>query len=581
MLSFKLTLGFLFALLVCGIVVLGVVSYQKNKTLLETAQVLQQTHQLMDQVDEISSLYKDIQLESNAFYINRDSAVILPYVKSRRDISERIDELKHFIKGNQRQEARVDSLRYLVAGLITFTDDGLNSQEQYTMPELDQRVAINFRLRDKIRKILSQIKNEEQKFLGQRERDYDLSIDAFNKTFVLLLLVIGLLLGATFFSIRYNFNKRIKAQEEQRKASELFAKIFYESPMGIVISRLESGEIIDCNKSYADLVKYNKSELIGKTAIDLGIVATTTKRHEMIKGVRDNGVVRDREVKLKPKDSDPIWVSISMQAIVIDNEVCLLSAILDMTVHKESEEKIKQALATEIELNKLKSNFVTLASHEFRTPLTTILSSAVLAENYTAGENKVKISKHVSRIKASVDLLISILDEFLSLTKIEEGKIRPKIEKINLRETIESQCTNLKMFAKAGQKIIYIHTGEDQIYSDPVLLKNIVNNLVSNAIKYSGENDKILVSSAVNSKVQLSVKDFGIGISPQDQVHLFERFFRASNTGNVQGTGLGLHIMKHYVDILHGTLEVQSEPGRGTQFDVTFEQLKPNQAELD
>src|SRR5690606_24019249 len=114
---------------------------------------------------------------------------------------------------------------------------------------------------------------------------------------------------------------------------------------------------------------------------------------------------------------------------------------------------------------------------------------------------------HVARIKGSVNLLTSILDEFLSLTKIEEGKVEPRREWINLKETLEQICGNFKTVAKAGQKIIYTHCGEQEVYSDPVLLGNIVNNLVSNAIKYSNENGEIVISSVVNAKVHLSVKD--------------------------------------------------------------------------
>jgi PAS domain S-box-containing protein len=527
------------------------------------------------QTDEVSSLFKDIQLESNAFYIKRDSAVILPYLKARSDIMLQINELRHFIAGNKLQKSHVDSLQMLLQVVIEFTDSGLDFGQQSTNAELGQRIQKSFQFREQLRRIISSIKREEQTWLIRRQRDYNVSIEAFNKTYILLLSGIGLLLAATFFLIRYNFNKRIQAEEEQKNASELFAKIFYESPMGIVISRLESGEILDCNKSYTELVKYNKSELIGKTAVELGIYNTQAERLQMVAGVRDSGIVRDMDIQLKPKDGPPIWVSKSMQVIEIDKEVCLLSAVLDMTAHREAERKMKQALETEVELNRLKSNFVTLASHEFRTPLTTILSSASLAEKYAFGANEQKIARHVSRIKASVNLLISILDEFLSLTRIEEKKIEPKLEEINLREIIEAQCSSLKMFAKNGQEIVYKHTGEEQICSDPVLLKSILNNLVSNAIKYSGEDNQILVSSTVNSEIKLSVKDFGIGMSTDDQTHLFERFFRASNTGDIQGTGLGLHIMKHYIDMLHGSINVQSELGHGSEFEVTFHNDNP------
>jgi len=368
--------------------------------------------------------------------------------------------------------------------------------------------------------------------------------------------------------IRYHFNHRIKAEEDQRRATELFTKLFNESPIGIVISKLDSGEIIDCNQAYTELLGFDKPELLGKSASQLGIINSNAERNEIVKEALSRGINKDVEVQLNRKDGTPIWVSISMQSILIDDENCLLSALLDMSTHKKAEEKIKNALAAEIELNKLKSNFVTLASHEFRTPLTAVLSSASLLENYSSGENKSKVSKHVTRIKASVNLLTSILDEFLSLTKIEEGKVEPKTERLNLKDTLESLCNNLRTFARPGQTISYKHTGEEEIYCDPVLLGNIVNNLVSNAIKYSRENGEILVSSVVNSNVYLSVKDDGIGISKEDQAHLFERFFRASNARDIQGTGLGLHIMKHYVDKLKGSIEVQSEPGKGSEFKV-------------
>lgn len=572
MISFKLILGILFLSLVTAITVLGIISYQNNKVSLENAELVRHTHEVLDQTAEISSLFKDLQLESNAYFVQEDSSVLGPYAIAREKILPGLNRLNVLTNGNLNQSGRIDSLQYLITALIKFTDTGIVRKKTDAVNDVLTRVMTNFELRQRIRKNIDSIMLEERQLLALGEEAYQRSTDAFAKTFLLLVTGIAILLLVTFLSIRYNFNKRIRAQEEERRANELFAKIFYESPMGIVITKAETGEIIDCNNTYTELIRYSKSELIGKTGMELGIIDSMS-RNEM---VQKNRAVRDLEIQLQPKSAAPIWVSVSMQSIVINNQECLLTAVLDMTVHKEAEQKIKQALAAEIELNKLKSNFVTLASHEFRTPLTTILSSTFLVDNYSLGENKEKIARHISRIKASVNLLISILDEFLSLTKIEEGRIEPKLELINIRERIESLCGNFKTLARPGQKIVYKHTGEEQIYSDPVLLGNILNNLVSNAIKYSGENSEIVISSNVNAKVHLSVRDFGIGISREDQKHLFERFFRASNTGNIQGTGLGLHIMKHYVDLLKGSIDVHSEPGKGSQFDVMFEQRSPD-----
>jgi PAS domain S-box-containing protein len=570
MISFKLVLGVLFALLVAGIAVLGVVSYQNSEDSVETAERVRHTHEALERTDEISSLYKTIQLESNAFFISGDSAILQPYWSAREQILPRIEQLTALTQDSPNQKSRIDSLTAYVGEVISFTNGGLKSEHQFTMEEMARRVEIHFLYRQNIRKVIQGIKEEEGRLLIKREQAHKASIAAFNRTFFLLISFIALLLLATFFLIRYNFNKRIKAEKDQRKANELFTRLFYESPMGIVISNLNTGKIIDCNSSYIEMVKFSKTELIGKNIVELGILNSDAEREAIVSHVRDTGVSRDVEVRLRPKNSDQIWVSKSMQLIRINNENCLLSAVLDMTSHKEAEEKTKQALNSEIELNKLKSNFLTLASHEFRTPLTTILSSAFLLENYTSGD-KEKAGKHVARIKGSVKLLTSILDEFLSVTKIEEGKIEPRKEGMNLKDMLENLCGDLRTFARPGQKIVYEHFGDEVINSDPILLGNIVNNLVSNAIKYSNDNDEIRVSTTVNAKVHLSVKDQGIGISKADQQHLFERFFRASNSGNIQGTGLGLHIMKHYVDLLHGSIEVQSEPGKGSEFKVTFD----------
>lgn len=576
MISFKVVFGALFALVVGTITALAVMSYKNNKTSLQTAELVRYTHHVLDQTEGIASLIKDIQLESNTYFVNRDSSIIQRYTAAKKEIYRRIDALKNLTRDNTEQQPRIDSLQAFIDGLIAFSDTGISGGRRPSMmADLDGRVIRNFQYRQQIQAVIQLIQSEEEGLLRQREDAYRSSVAAFNKTWLLLLACIGILLSATFFVVRYNFNRRIRVEEDLKKANELFVNLFYESPIGIVISDVDTGVIIDCNKEYTNLLKFSKSELLGKTAFELGILVDDGERKQLITAAKSKRGVHEQEIQLKPKNSDPIWVGISMQRIRINEKDCLLSAILDMTAHKQAEEKIKQALATEIELNKLKSNFVTLASHEFRTPLTAVLSSASLIERYSLGENQEKVTKHVNRIKGAVDLLTSILNEFLSLSKIEEGKLEPKVEMVNLRETVETLCQNLRTFAKTGQKIIYEHSGEEYIYSDPVLLGNIVNNLLSNAIKYSHENGEIHIASHVNSSVHLSVKDSGIGISKQDQEHLFERFFRASNAGNIPGTGLGLHIMKHYVDLLNGVIDVKSEPGTGSEFSITFEQFEP------
>ncbi len=572
MISFKLIIGVLFALLITGISVLAVISLQNSQASDEAADLVKHTHQVLDKVQELASFYKEIQLESNGFVVTRDPAFLVPYASAKTSTLESIKRLRFLTQDNEKQQRRIDTLLNHVNGLVHFTDsihhlfDGLASRAQY-----GDRFLIHKKYRTNFEKVLNNIKVTELQLLMQGEKANQKSITAFHNTFFLMLGGILVLVAATFFSIRYNFNERIKAEQELKGANDLFKTLFNETPVGMVISRLKDGVITDCNKAYSQLTDYTPEELIGETAVSLKLLENAKQREAAVKNVFATGSAKDVEIQIKPKDRSPIWVSISMQLIDIKNEKYLLSALVDMSVHKELEEKMKSALATEIELNKMKSNFVSLASHEFRTPLTSILSSTVLLDRYSYGEHHEKAAKHVARIKSSVNNLTTILDEFLSISKIEEGKVTPKIEQVNIKDYLAKICNSFNNFSKPGQEIEYEHHGEEEIYTDPVLLGNIVNNLVSNAIKYSDEGKKISVVCNVNNRLHIEVRDNGIGIPKEDQKHLFNRFFRASNTGTVQGTGLGLHIMKHYVEMLHGHVNLDSEVGKGSTFTVIFE----------
>jgi len=212
-----------------------------------------------------------------------------------------------------------------------------------------------------------------------------------------------------------------------------------------------------------------------------------------------------------------------------------------------------------------------MASHEFRTPLSTILSSASLVAKYTETEEQEKRDKHIQRIKSSVNNLTDILNEFLSIGKIEDGKVIVNYVDFNIREMVSDICKDLQGIAKKGQKIVYDHTGAETVNLEPSLLRNVIINLLSNAIKFSGEDGVIRIASKFDGdRITISIKDDGIGISPEDQEHLFERFFRGANVTNIQGTGLGLHIVGKYIELMNGRIEFKSELEKGTEFIITF-----------
>ena len=239
---------------------------------------------------------------------------------------------------------------------------------------------------------------------------------------------------------------------------------------------------------------------------------------------------------------------------------------------KVREEELKLSLEKEKELGELKSRFVSMASHEFRTPLATILSSAALISRYQDETAQPKRIKHIDRIKSAVNNLTGILNDFLSISKLEEGKINVSLNQVNLEELCNLISQEVDGILKSGQRIELNFNNEMRnVYTDDRVLKNILFNLVSNAIKYSNEDDLIQCNIKINKEqFTIEVKDEGIGIPLEDQKHMFERFFRAGNVTNIQGTGLGLNIVKRYVEILNGSIRFSSKFGEGSSFFVTL-----------
>ena len=210
-----------------------------------------------------------------------------------------------------------------------------------------------------------------------------------------------------------------------------------------------------------------------------------------------------------------------------------------------------------------------MASHEFRTPLSTVLSSASLLSKYTKADEQGKRDKHIQKIKNSVNHLNDILEDFLSLGKLNEGKVEKNTDALNLKTFLSETAEEMKGILKKGQRFELYFNGDETAYTDKKLFKNILINLIGNAIKFSEEDKLITVKGRISGDdAFISVSDQGIGISEDDQLHLFSSFYRGANAMNIQGTGMGLHIVKRYVDLLGGQIQVQSQLNKGTT--VTF-----------
>jgi len=346
----------------------------------------------------------------------------------------------------------------------------------------------------------------------------------------------------------------------------------------------DSGKIVDLRYTEINPVTEKslgktREEIIGKTRSAL-IGPLDEETTEIIKGVLGGKSVR-HERYLFSLDK---WFDVFIYSPQ-PGQIATLN--LDITTRKKAEHQLKQsnilleervrertheiieALEREKVLNEMKSQFVTIASHEFRTPLTTLLSSAFLIEQFIATGQADRVNKHILRIKDSITNMTDILEDFLSLETLEQGKVTVLREKFDVKAFMLPLILKMNGVLQSGQHINYNHRGPVEIYTDQRLLRKIVETLLSNAIKYSN-NDVDLVTDVSPRQFITTITDHGIGIPEEDKSRIFEMFFRGSNVSNIQGVGLGLNLAKRYVDLLGGSLSFTSKKEEGTSFTVAL-----------
>lgn len=395
-----------------------------------------------------------------------------------------------------------------------------------------------------------------------------------------------------------------------------FEALFNFATIGIVVTN-GKGIIINFNKHAETQFGYTKEEILGKK-VDALLPSSAHDRHvkyreEYYHHPEPRIMGHGRDLYAQNKEGNTFPVEVSLSHFAIKEETFVIAFVIDITVrknheakereqknelqnvtaeiismNKEQEQKVEDrtkmlrealselerskeelnlAFENEKELSELKSRFSTMASHEFRTPLSTILSSAYLLRKYNELNPDAKVQKHISRIEDAVGGMKTILEEFLSLGKLEEGLVQSNMESVSptaLEATVNDLLEELQTGSKYNPIVHYTNLVSASIQIDKTLVKNICINLFSNAMKFTGENGTISINTSVaDNNFTISVADNGIGISEEDQQHLFERFFRAKNSINIQGTGLGLHIVSKYLELMNGRITIQSKLNEG------------------
>lgn len=419
----------------------------------------------------------------------------------------------------------------------------------------------------------------------------------------------------------------IKQKEKELLYSQNQFKAIFESAVDAIIIINQRGIIQIANPATAKLFGYSIEQMEGEN-IKLLMGSPDREQHDgYIKRYLDTKeahiIGKGREVQAKHENGHTFPIMLAVSEIQLEHETFFVGLIHDLSQQKEiedairamneelegrvnqrteelskvvnkllstnkqlkieiserkkmeealidSQKELRTSLEKEKELSELKSRFVSMASHEFRTPLSTILSSASLIGKYTEGAQQDRRQKHINRIKSMVNTLTGVLNDFLSLSKLEEGRIQVVPVNFQFNAFCKTVFEEVWPLLKAKQDLQHEALPEEvEVFHDKQLLRNILFNLISNAIKYSPDGSTIYCrTQIVKDKIQIEIQDQGMGIPEADQKHLFTRFFRASNAVNIQGTGLGLNIVRSYVDLLKGEISFNSVEGQGTTFYV-------------
>jgi PAS domain S-box-containing protein len=369
-----------------------------------------------------------------------------------------------------------------------------------------------------------------------------------------------------------DITERKRAQAALAESEARFSAAFQASPAFIGILRMSDEKYVLVNDAYVNWLGYSREEVLGRTCVDLGIWEYPAERDQVLKDLRALGSIRQRECRWKNRDGDAFTILLSAETIKLNDTSHILSMAMDITQRKRAEEELVKTLEREKELSQLKSNFVSMVSHEFRTPLGIIQSSAELLRDFHERMPPVEREEQLQSVIRNTRRMAGMMEEVLVLSRLDAGKLdfQPTALDLNLfcRRVVDEvlSATNRRCPIELS-----LHSIPTEAQADERLLGHVFTNLLSNAAKYSEPGATVRFSvEREGQDVVCTIRDTGIGIPDEDQERLFKAFHRGSNVGTRPGTGLGLLLVKRCADLHGGALQVNSKIGEGTTVTVTF-----------
>jgi PAS domain S-box len=378
---------------------------------------------------------------------------------------------------------------------------------------------------------------------------------------------------------RKRAEEELRASEARLRESETrFSVAFQASPVFISIFRMSNEKYVLANDALLNWLGCSREEVLGRTTGELGMWENPAERVAVWRDLRVVGSIRQRECRWRNRCGEPATVLVSAETITLDNEPHVLSLVLDISQRKNAELEMLKALTREKELSELKSNFVSMVSHEFRTPLGIIQSSAELLRDFQQEMPPGERVDQLTSIARNTRRMADMMEEVLVLSRLDAGKLEFNPTSLDLRAFCRRVVDEVLSATNRRCHIeLFFEDVPSEAKADEQLLGHIFTNLLSNAVKYSEAGATVRFTVKRNGRYAVCIVcDRGIGILDEDQAQLFKAFHRGSNVGTRRGTGLGLLLVKRCADLHGGKVQVVSKTGEGTTVTINLALFENN-----